>query len=167
MSVLTLDGAKMLISNSPVPTTRYSYEQVQRMIEAAEQQVAEVVGPLAPTPVTVSAVNGGLGLALPVGPYIGPTTAISRSGVALTSWASTYVDGAGIMHGLPPGAYQLTYMAGWAALPPKVYTAIEEQFLHLWSFRRGSTRADTPGAAHAMPWRVSELIESYRWERWP
>ena len=64
MSVLTLDEAKMLISNSPVPTTRYSYEQVQRMIEAAEQQVAEVVGPLAPTPVTVSAVNGGLGLAL-------------------------------------------------------------------------------------------------------
>lgn len=161
MSVLTLDEATRLITNSASGAARPDDSEVQADIDAAEGQIAEVVGPLTPTVVTVAVAAG----CLPVGPYIGPITAASVDGTALSSLGSLRVDAFGIVHGLPSGAASLTYTAGWTDLPPAVAKALRDQFRHVWSRRRGNTRGQDAerGAAHAMPYIVSEAIEPYRW----
>lgn len=167
MSILLLAEAKELIANSQTGTIRYADADIQADIDTAEGQIAKVVGPLAPTVVTVTVRSYGRGSGLPKGPYIGPVTALTVDGEAQTTWDDPLVDANGFAHRLPWGACTLTYTAGWAAgtIPKPVLKAIREQFRHVWSFRRGNsqTRDAQPGAAHAMPYRVSELIEDYRW----
>lgn len=161
MSVLGLDEAKRIIANSSAGTTRPDDADVQSDIDTAERQISVVVGPLSPTVVTVRATAG----CLPIGPFVGPITAASVDGVPVSSLAGLRVDDFGVVRGLPSGVASLTYTAGWVDLPADLAKAIREQFRHVWSFRRGNSRSTDAerGAGHAMPWRVSELIEPYRW----
>lgn len=170
MSILSLDEAKKIIANSNAGTSRPDDADVQADIDTAESQIAEAVGPLEPTVITSVAYSYGAGGCLLRGPYIGPVTALTVNGdpADAAAIAAVTVDPAGFARGLPRGTCAVTYMAGWAAgtLPADVIKAIREQFRHVWSFRRGNSRtADAErGAGHAMPDRVSELIEPYRWE---
>jgi len=165
MSILTLAEARQIINGGPgsVPVDDLD---IQLDIDAAEGQIAEVVGPLEPTPVTVTAVVRAGVAVLPVGPYIGPITALSVDGVEVPV-DGVRVDGWAIACGIPrDGVATITYMAGWEALPTAVAKAIRDQFRHVWSRRRGNTRSQDAerGAAHAMPYIVSEAIEPHRWE---
>ena len=166
MSILTLSEAQTIITGVPSGTLRYDDDDIQVDIDTAEGQIAEVVGPLTPTSVTETAVVNHLGAAvLPRGPYIGPTAALSVDGREVSP-DGVRVDGFGIVRGIPgPGVVTITYMAGWLVLPAPVAKAIRDQFRHVWSRRRGNTRGQDSerGAAHAMPYIVSEAIEPYRW----
>lgn len=166
MPILTLDEARSLITGAPTSSVRHDDADVMADIETAEEAVADVVGPLEPRSVTVTGVSHSAGMVLPVGPFVGPITALTVDGVTYTDWSNVTVDGFGIAHGLPVGVCTLTYVAGWVTLPARANKAVREQFKHVWSFRRGNTRtADAErGAAHMMPWRVAELIEPYRWD---
>lgn len=165
MSILTLAEARRIINGGPgsVPVDDLD---IQLDIDTAEGQIADVVGtPLEPTPVTVTvSVRAGTAV-LPVGPYVGPITALSVDGVAL-SVDGVRVDGWAIASGIPrDGVATVTYVAGWMSLPTPVAKAIRDQFRHVWSRRRGNTRGQDAerGAAHAMPHIVSEAIEPHRW----
>lgn len=164
-SVLALDEALLIITGLPAGTVRHDDADIEADIDAAEGQIAEVVGPLVPTSVTGSVFSYGNGAGLPIGPYIGPITALSVNGVADVDAAGVVPDGSGFAHGLPRGLCTLTYMAGWVTLPAPVAKAVRDQFRHVWSRRRGNTRSQDAerGAAHAMPYVVSEAIEPYRW----
>lgn len=165
MSILTLDEAQKLIAGSPIGTSRYDDADIQSDIDTAEQQIANVVGPLAPTVVTVHVYSRAGGVALPTGPYVGPITALVLNGEVQSAWSPVTVDGAGFVRGLPCGSCTLTYTAGWSALPADVLKAIAEQFKHVWSFRRGNTRAPESdrGSPRALSPRAAELVAPHRW----
>ena len=162
MSWLTIEEAQQLIANNLTGTQKYSDPEIQSKIDAAEAQIEDEIGPLAPRAVTVSTRVSSRGTAvLPVGPYVGPITALRVDNTASTDWSAVWVDGNGIAHGLPPlTSCVLTYTAGWADLPANYAEAVREQFKHVWGFRRGNTRAPDAerGSAHAMPYRVTELL---------
>ena len=130
MSILTLDEAQKLIAGSPIGTSRYDDADIQSDIDAAERQIANVVGPLVPTEVTVHVYNRGGGVLLPKIPYIGPITALSVNGDVQSAWSPVAVDGSGFVRGLPCGSCTLTYTAGWPVdgLPANVAKAIREKF---------------------------------------
>ncbi len=164
MSILTLDEAQRIITAGPGSVTVDDLD-IQLDIDTAEGQIADVVGPLEPTPVTVTvSVRAGTAV-LPVGPYVGPITALSVDGVELPV-DGVRVDGWAIARGIPrDGVATVTYVAGWMSLPTPVAKAIRDQFRHVWSRRRGNTRGQDAerGAARAMPYIVSEAIEPHRW----
>lgn len=165
MSILTLDEAQRIITAGPGSVTVDNLD-IQLDIDTAEGQIADVVGPLEPTSVTETvSVRAGTAV-LPVGPYIGPIAALSVDGVEVPL-DGVRVDGWSIARGIPrDGVATITYTAGWTSLPTPVAKAIRDQFRHVWSRRRGNTRSQDAerGAAHAMPYIVSEAIEPHRWE---
>jgi hypothetical protein len=108
-------------------------------------------------------------LALPITPAISLTSVTPRSGTALTL-ADLYLDtvsGLVTYNNLGPfvaAYYDVVYSAGRTTCPNDLLFAAKELVRHLWATQRGGvgrTRPDAeavPGAAHLLPYRVSELI---------
>ena len=67
---------------------------------------------------------------------------------------------------IPDGPWTITYTAGWSTLPDDLARAVMELTRHLWQTRRGTTfrpqGEPEPGAAHAWPYRVEELVDPWR-----
>jgi hypothetical protein len=169
MSVLALPVAKAHLN-----ITRTDHDlDLQASVDAAEAVIARLCGPLEPTP-TTARVDGGPVLLLTVTPAISLTSVTPVDGAALTL-ADLYLDGtAGVVSYTLGGtfgspAYTVVYSAGRATCPDDLLMAVKELVRHLWQSQRGPTRrpgsppsggvANTvPGAAHTLPFRVTELI---------
>lgn len=173
-SVLTLAQAKTHLNLSAAVTTDDA--ELQTMIDAAEATLTQLVGPLQAT-ATTERIRGGCALALRVVPAISLTSVTPVDGSALTL-ADLYLDTAASVVTYNSGAsfsaryYTVVYSAGRtvsATTNADLLMAIKELVRHLWSTQRGSgTRPGgppsdsfsntVPGAAHALPFRVTELI---------
>jgi hypothetical protein len=150
---------------------------LQAMIDAAEAVIANHVGPLEATEVTTRVRGYMPGLALPITPVLSLTSVTSDDESTLTV-DDLYVNAGGVVvygSGLSFGAryYDVAYQAGRTTCPPDLLMAVKELVRHLWQTQRGPTRrpgsapsesvANTvPGAAYALPFRVSELIGPHR-----
>ena len=145
--------------------------RIQMIVDAAESDIAQDCGPLIPTQVTVTALNSTGSIPLPITPFIGPITLAQNleTGQVYPDPASIIERQPGVVGlpmggGLLPGSWKLAYLAGWSDLPPALKLAVLELATHLWKTQRSATfRPDQtpPGAAHARPWRVQELLEPF------
>lgn len=165
MSALTLAEAKTHLN---ITVSTYDTE-LQAVIDSAEAALAKRVGPLVSTAVTRRIPGGTYELALPVTPAISLTSVTPRSGTALTL-TDLYLDtttGMVTFNNLGPfvaAYYDVVYAAGRTTCPSDLLFADKELVRHLWTTQRGGTprRSDdanpVPGAAHLLPYRVSELI---------
>lgn len=152
-------------------------EELADLIEAAEAAITQVVGPLEAVTVTSSIRGGGSTMVLPVAPVVSLTS--------LTSGEATVVDTAGVYLNAEAGMLEMesgapfadarhtvVYQAGRATLPADLLLAVKELVRHYWMTQRGSGKPGSrppegysntvPGAAYAMPFRVSELLAPHR-----
>lgn len=93
-------------------------DTLAEVIAAVETAIGERCGPLSPTPVTrtVECNGRGFDVALPIYPAIQVTRAVSPSGAELDPERLT-VNAAGVLSGLPPGTWTVTYLAGRTTCP--------------------------------------------------
>lgn len=149
--------------------------EIQKMIDAAEAVITGHCGPLTSVATTIRVRGDGrLALVLPVTPAISLTSVTPVGGSALTL-ADLYLDaGPGLVTYNSGSAfisrfYDVAYNAGRSPCPEDLLLAVKELVRHLWQSQRGPTRrpgspagdsaANTlPGAAHTLPFRVTELI---------
>lgn len=147
--------------------------ELQRVLDRAEKRLARKVGPLAATSTTSRVSGGDCELVLPVTPVISLTSVTPVGGTALTV-GDLYCSPAGVVSYSTGGyfgdrAYVVVYSAGRTELPEHLEGAVVELVRHLWDTQRGSSRrpgsnpSDStsntlPGAGHALPFRVSEMI---------
>lgn len=166
MAVLTLNEVKTHLN---ITTTTQDAE-LQTFIAAAEAAIERRVGPLVASSVS-SRVPGGRDLMLPYYPVLSVTSITDTDGVAV-SVSDVYADRIGVLtttgYGFTTAAtYDVTYMAGHAAtaaeVPADLRLAVLEMVRHLWDSQRRSRGqvTDVPGAAHAFPYRVEELLAPY------
>jgi hypothetical protein len=174
MSALALQVAKDHLN---ITVNEYNGE-LQSTIDSAEATLAEIVGPLSPVEVTARVAGGGPCLVLPdspaidlvsVTPYLG--TALTLSNLWLETKTAIVTQNSGV--GFPMQHYTVVYNAGRATVPGDLMMAVKELVRHMWSTQRGATRrpgsnpSDStsntlPGAAHTLPFRVTELIGPHR-----
>lgn len=174
MSVLQIADARKHLNISGTSQDT----ELQAIIDAAEAAIVMRVGPLVSTPVTFRAKGGGKGLLLTVTPALSLTSVTPVGGTALTL-ADLYLDErAGLVTYnsgafFTASAYDVAYAAGRTTTPADLLNAVKELVRHLWMSQRGPTRrpgsppsdaaANTlPGAAHTLPFRVTELIAPHR-----
>lgn len=173
MAVLTLAEAKAHL-NIPATTTTDDAE-VTAFIASAEAAIGKLCGPLESTAKTVRVRGGGDALALPFAPAVSLTSVTPVGSTALTL-ADLYLDAEAAVVTYSEGGtfasdnYTVVYQAGRATCPADLLLAVKELVRHLWkSSQRGPTTrpgsggsdgmANTmPGAAYALPFRVTELI---------
>lgn len=170
MPALSLTEAKAHLN---ITTDQYNTD-LTAIIASAEATLAQRCGPLSSTTFTHRIPGGAWHLALPVTPVISLTTVTPYSGTDLTI-SDLYLDinsGLVTANNLTPfvaAYYDVTYDAGRATCPDDLLLAAKELVRHLWESRRGpSTRSSAepvqshlrplPGTAHALPYRISELI---------
>jgi len=172
MSVLTLAQAKTHLN---ITVTTYDTE-LQTFIDSAEAVLTKHVGPLEATAIT-ERLNGGVDtLVLRKSPVISLTSVTPYQGTALTL-TDLYLDTATGLVTYNSGAaftarfYTVVYSAGRSSLPADLLMADKELVRHLWATQRGAgssrpgstpAEAPTPGAGHALPYRVQELIAQHR-----
>lgn len=146
--------------------------ELQGFLDAAESAIAKKVGPLAPTSTTERVRGGDSALVLRRPPVVSLTSVTPVGGTALT--VADLVSGAGVVEyaeggRFPARFYDVVYVAGRDPLPKHLELAVLELVRHLWTTQRGVTTrpgsresesaANTlPGAGHALPFRVQELI---------
>ena len=163
MSTLLLADAKIYLN---ITVTTYDTE-LQAFIDAAEAMIGQRCGPIASTAKTVRIAGGTGCLALPTTPVISLTSVTPNSGAALTL-ADLYVDPVtGVVEynngtGFSARYYTVVYAAGRSTCPTDLLMAVKELLRHMWTTQRGRTGPQSaeamPGSAHALPWRVTELI---------
>lgn len=167
-SVLSLADAKTHLN---ITVTTYDTE-LQAVIDSAEATLANHVGPLQATSVTARVrPTGGCALVLPILPAISLTSVTPYAAAALTLADLHLETASGVVtynSGLDFSAayYDVVYSAGWSTCPNDLVFAIKELVRHLWTTQRGEARRPgsaqaaepPPGAAHALPYRVAELI---------
>lgn len=173
MSALTLADAKTHLN---VTGTAQDVE-LQTVIDAAEAAIASVVGPLEPTAITTRIRPTAYpGLVLPVLPAYALTSITPRGGSALTLGTVQLDQAAGLVTYEAPGGgswsatyYDVVYQAGRNPVPKDLLLAVKEMVRHIWETQRGpgtggrpgssQALANTlPGAAYALPIRVSQLL---------
>lgn len=167
MSVLDLNAAKRHLNI----TDEKSDTDLQAMIDAAEQVLAERVGPLVSTTKTDRVnISGGYSFTLRTTPVISLTSATSIYGSSTADVSQLHVSPSGVVtwgDGISRfywGDYDVVYQAGYATVPPAILFAIKEQLRHMWSSRRGpagrgTASADMPG--YLIPNVVASAIEPY------
>lgn len=168
MPVLSLAEAKIHLN---ITTSMYD-DELQDVIDAAEAAIAQRVGFLEPTPVTVRANGGGPTLLLPHLPAIELTTITPYGSTTQLDTASLYLDAEAGIVSYPTAAgsfawpsYSVSYIAGRTEVPADLMLAVKEMTRHLWRSQRGPTTAKAadqqPGAGHLIPEFVAELIEGH------
>jgi len=165
VSTLTLAEAKQHLA---ITDTKYD-EELPGFIDSAEAALAQLCGPLESTEVTRRVPGCSGVLVLPVTPALELTTVTPQSGAALTL-SDLYLDTvtgmvtSNTLGGFGAAFYTVVYDAGRTVCPADLLMAVKELVRHMWETRRGNmSRAGTldtspVGAAHALPYRVTELI---------
>ncbi len=139
---------------------------VGEVLAAAQAQVEKVTGPLASTAVTDDVAvtwNGSTALTTP--PVISVTTVASIPAGSTVDVSTLTVTESGVLSGLPPGLWRVTYQAGWTTVPAEVREAVIEELTRLWNNRRGPGRRvggpDSEVVMAGASERVEELLEGY------
>lgn len=170
MAALTVPVAKVHLNIK----TGDNDGEIEAVIAAAEVAIAERVGPLAPTAVTVRVRGCLLALRLPVTPAISLTSVTPVGGTALTL-SDLYLDAdAGLVtynsgDGFAEAFYDVVYQAGRAVCPDDLLMAVKELVRHMWATQRGGSQRpgsqpsdalsnSLPGSAYTFPFRVEQLI---------
>lgn len=160
MSVLLLADAKAYLG-IPAATATHDAE-LQEFIDAAEAAIGDRVGPLAPEARTARVVAVGGTLMLPAAPVSTLTSVTPVDGSTSLVLDDLYLDvPAGLVTGVLPGEYTVSFIAGRSTVPASLLLATKELLRHLWRTQRGpggSSDAPSPGMSFAMPNRVLELI---------
>lgn len=150
--------------------------ELSAFVEAAVAAIGERVGPLEPVARTVRVTASRYGLRVP-SPAASLTSVTDADGEVLTL-ADLYLEPASGLVTFNDGRamvsryYTVAYMAGRDPVPADLKLAVKELVRHYWQTQRGPTRrpgstasetmANTvPGAAYALPFRVSELIKPH------
>lgn len=142
---------------------------LQDVIDQAESRVAELVGPLTVgDPVTVR-VAGGTQLILPAAPVGTVTSITTPDGQTVDTSLVTVDQASGLAYFTDDltmfsnDVYDVTFTAGWAAVPAGLLWAIKECVREMWFTQRGNS----PAAAGAGPgktgWEMA--AEPYRFAR--
>lgn len=168
MAAVNLDDVKAHLNIKGVEHD----DKLRGFIAAAEAVIAQRVGPLEPTEVTVD-LAGGSALALPVYPVL-ELTSVASAGNTLAHAGFIIDAGAGLVSNGTSGfwlttPYTVTYSAGRNPCPDDLKLAVKELVRHLWETQRGPTaRPGTrdsdaasntvPGAAYMFPFRVEQLL---------
>lgn len=174
MSALTLAQAKTHLNLSAATTHDV---ELQTFIDAAEAAIEAVIGPITARSVTAVIRSGNTStLVLPVAPAISLTSVVVDDGAAEVLGDFSLDLASGLVTRAEPwadsfaaGIYTITYSAGRNPVPADIRLAIAEMVRHLWSTQRGpsgrpgsqqsETLANTlPGAAYALPVRVTQLL---------
>lgn len=139
---------------------------VGEVLAAAQAQVEKVTGPLAPTMVTDDVVvswNGST--ALTTTPVLSLATVASVPAGSTVDVSTLTVTAAGVLTGLPPGLWRVTYQAGWVTVPAEIREAVIEELTRLWNNRRGPGRRvggpDSEVVMAGTSERVEALLEGY------
>jgi hypothetical protein len=170
VSVLTLAAAKRHLN---ITASTHDGE-IQEHIDAAEAAIAQKCGPLTSVATTERVKGGGAGLVVRETPVVSLTSVTPVGGSA---YDLTLLDAdlsAGVIEWrsgqrFQVGRYDVVYQAGRATVPNDLLAAIKELVRHTWETQRGptvrpgsrtsETASNTlPGAAHAWPFRVTELL---------
>ncbi|WP_374457715.1 phage head-tail connector protein [Nocardioides sp.] len=174
MSVLDLAKAKAHLN---ISGTGHDGE-LQDFIDRAEGAIKEKCGPLTPVEVTERvASSGGRGLVLRTTPVIALTSVTPVGGSAYSLSGLEIDESAGVIEWangqrFTRGRYVVVYQAGRVEVPKDLLLGVAELVRHFWETQRGPTMrpgsrasegaANTiPGAAHAWPFRVTELVAPY------
>lgn len=173
MSALTLAQAKTHLN---ISTTTHDVE-LQVFIDAAEAAIKAIIGPIAAQSVTAVIRTGDTStLVLPIAPAISLTSVTADGGLAEDLSDFTLDEASGLVTRSAPwsdtfaaAVYTVTYSAGRSPVPADILIAIAEMVRHLWATQRGpsgrpgSPQSDVlantlPGAAYALPIRVTQLL---------
>jgi len=175
MSVLTIAQAQAHLN---LTTAEHDVE-LQAMIDSSEAVLAKHCGPLTSTVITTRVKGARSTLVLPTTPALSLTSVTPVGGGAALTLTDLYLDArAGVVTYNNPNSvfssqfYDVVYAAGRTTVPADLLMADKELVRHMWQTQRGPTRrpgsspsesmANTlPGAAHALPFRVSELISPH------
>lgn len=168
MSALSLAAARLHLN---VTVDDYDGE-LQGIIDAAEDWIAQKTGPLVATAgLTRTFDGGGMALLLPSG--CTAVTSVTENGVTITDW--TVNKPAGIVYGgnqiapreFVPGTQNIVvtytgYLAGYSTLPAGLLFAIKEKVRDMWMTQRvpGTRRIPGADANSALP-DFDDLLEPY------
>lgn len=139
-------------------------------ITAAESAIAQICGPLEPTPITRRITSRGTdSLALPISPAIELTsvtplgsTALDLDTLHLDTVAAVVYLASGGSRGFSAAGYDVAYIAGRAACPDDLRMLVLERLRGLWTAsqrgtgdRRGSDKPQS--TAKAVPTAVPDM----------
>jgi hypothetical protein len=164
VSVLTLAEARAYLEVGTSLTVSDTLLQI--FIDAAEDTIADLIGPLVPTSVTALIVptNGTLVLPHIHCPFISLTSATNLT-YGGTLPPASFVLTPGNVLTLPfayiaPGTWSVVFQSGYNPLPARAKTSCLELVRQMWKTQRSGTGVDAPGTAHALTWRVMEPIQT-------
>lgn len=176
MSALSLAEAKTHLNM----TGDAQDEELESTIAAAEAAIVALIGPLEPVSATDYISTHGLdSFGLRLLPVLSLTSITPAGGTAMNltdvrvehdSGLVSFIGGRGSW---TASEYTVVYQAGRDPVPADLLMAVRELVRHFWSTQRGPTRrpgaspsdalANTiPGAAYALPIRVSQLLAPYQ-----
>ena len=166
MSVISIAEARKFLSAS-VTSPSIDDTVLQVVIDAAEDAIADRIGPFTVAPqVEIVLCTNGCGV-LPIGPVAANavTTATDPFGTVVPG-SSFSVDPGKVMRyknfaPMTNGPWTVTYNAGWTTTPPKALWATRELIRHLWESMRaqGTPVAQVGALAHSLTYRVEEMID--------
>jgi hypothetical protein len=164
VSVLTAAGVREHLG---IPAlSQVTDAALQGFIDAAEDAIADRVGPLTPTAVTEVAIASAGYLSLNRGPFISLTSATHLYDATVTITNADVVCEPGNVLTLPlkplmSGPWHVVYQAGWNPMPSRFYKGTAELIRHMWETQRAgrNASADLGALAHSLTYRVEEMIE--------
>lgn len=176
MSALQLSEAKAYLNIQG----EGSDDKLQGTIDAAESAIAQRVGAISSTTIRrrIKPSHSGYELVLPVTPALSLTSVTPYASSPLTpsdlylNTSTGVVTYDAALIGFPALYYDVVYQAGRATVPSDLLEAIKILVEHMWQPQRGPRSASSgdgsepsaraaalqPGASHALPYRVTELI---------
>lgn len=170
MSVLLLADAK-----THLKLTVSTYDaQLQTVIDAAEDWISQIVGPLTPTAGLTRTFDGDcIAVLLPSG--CTAVTSVTENGTAITDFTANLASGI-VYAGSSlaprrffPGVQNVVvtytgFIAGYTSLPNGLLFAVKEKVREMWTTQRGGTRRPNTGEVNpegqALP-DFDELLAPY------
>lgn len=130
----------LALVKSHIDLTREANDsRIQLVLDAALEMATEIIGPLSGT-ASGRVTSNGTELVLPSIPVVSVTTVTSvvdpETAIDLSGY--TVDETNGIIYGLPPGTYDVTYQAGWTTvngapdLPADMALGVVELVRSMW-----------------------------------
>jgi hypothetical protein len=162
MSVLILPDARVHLGMK----TGDNDAGLSAAVDSAEAIVSNLVGPLTPVAAATSRLAGGDRLVIPAAPLTGVSAIVTPDGQTVDLSTVTVDLPSGVVYfndnltRFSSDAYDVTYTAGWAAIPDDLLWGVKECLREIWQARRGPVRSQDSLPGGRTGWE--QWVEPYR-----